>query len=98
MKKFLSLLGVLIFIGSFQVYAEKSPVILDHYFTGNICYGTNKERWEKMYVAECCLACRLLPICTECIQRKIEVGENKCSNVAFRENAEANIRKFFMTL
>lgn len=62
---------------------------------GNICYGTNKERWEKMYVAECCLACRLLPICTECIQRKIEVGENKCSNVAFRENAEANIRKFF---
>lgn len=62
---------------------------------GNICYGTNKERWEKMYVAECCQACRLLPICTECIQRKIEVGENKCSNVAFRENAEANIRKFF---
>lgn len=36
MKKFLSLLGVLIFIGSFQVYAEKSPVILDHYLTGHV--------------------------------------------------------------
>ena len=33
MKKFLSLLGVLFFISSFQVYAEKKPVILDHYFT-----------------------------------------------------------------
>ncbi len=48
-----------------------------------------------MYVAECCQACRLLPICTECIQRKREIGENKCSNVAFKENAEANIRKYF---
>lgn len=36
MKKLLSLLGVLIFIGSFQVYAEKSPVVLDHYFTGHV--------------------------------------------------------------
>lgn len=62
---------------------------------GNICYGTNKERWENMYVAECCQACHLLPICTECVQRKREVGENKCSNVAFRENAETNIRKYF---
>lgn len=36
MKKFLSLLGVLFFISSFQVYAEKKPVILDHYFTGHV--------------------------------------------------------------
>ena len=36
MKKFLSLLGVLFFISSFQVYAEKKSVILDHYFTGHV--------------------------------------------------------------
>src|SRR3712207_9079349 len=49
----------------------------------------------KLYVAECCQKCRLFPICTECIQRRKESGENKCSNDNFRRNAETNIQKYF---
>lgn len=44
MKKLLSLLGVLIFIGSFQAYAEKSKVVIENYQTGHVDRSTTVRR------------------------------------------------------
>lgn len=44
MKKLLSLLGVLIFIGCFQVHAEKSRVVIEIYQTGHVDRSTAVRR------------------------------------------------------
>ena len=44
MKKFLFLFGVLIFIGSFQSYAERSEIYMDFYKSGHANKSTTVHR------------------------------------------------------
>lgn len=63
--------------------------------SGNIIYNENHTLRKTKRLTRQCRTCRLLPICTICLQQRVESIDGNCPNPVMRENVADNIKKYF---